>query len=82
MSWAVEYTNEFGAWWAVLTDGEQEDVTAVVELLMEHGPSLPFPYSFGGRKTGNDRFYKRYLPLVDRLYDEHLEELRHEGRIE
>ena len=43
MSWGVEYTNEFGAWWTGITDSEQEDVAAVVELLMEHGPELPFP---------------------------------------
>jgi hypothetical protein len=119
MSWHVEYTNEFGEWWATLTEGEQEDVTAMAELLMEHGPELPFPYSsgiegsryphmrelrvqsggkplrvfyafdptrtaillIGGNKTGNDRFYKKMIPLADRLYDEHIEELRKEGLI-
>ena len=45
MDWAVEYTDEFGAWWAGLSEGQQEDVTAVVELLLEHVPGLPFPYS-------------------------------------
>ena len=45
MSRDVEYTNEFGAWWVELAEQEQDDVTAVVELLMEHGPRLPFPYS-------------------------------------
>lgn len=119
MSWEVEYTDEFGAWWAGLSEGQQEDVTAVVELLLEHGPGLPFPYSsdvggsrhshlrelriqsggrptrvfyafdprrsaillIGGEKTGNDRFYRQYVPLADKLYDEHLEELRQEGLI-
>ena len=33
----------------------------------------------GGEKTGNDRFYRQYVPLADKLYDEHLEELRQEG---
>lgn len=47
MSWDVEYTNKLGEWWATLTEVEQEDVTAVTELLMEHGPELPFPYSSG-----------------------------------
>lgn len=119
MSWGVEYTNEFGAWWTGITDSEQEDVAAVVELLMEQGPELPFPYSsgvagsrhghmrelrvqsggrplrvfyafdprrsaillIGGDKTGNDRFYKRFIPVADRLYDGHLQELREEGLI-
>ena len=35
----------------------------------------------GGDKTGNDRFYEKYVPIADRLYDEYLEELRKEGRI-
>ena len=26
----------------------------------------------GGDKTGNDRFYERYVPLADRLFDEYL----------
>ena len=36
----------------------------------------------GGDKTGNDRFYEQYIPVADRLYDEHLEELRMEGLIQ
>ena len=47
MKWSVEYTNEFGAWWAELAEREQDDTTAVVELLMELGPQLPFPRSSG-----------------------------------
>jgi hypothetical protein len=35
----------------------------------------------GGDKTGNDRWYEQYVPLADRLYDEHLETLRREGLI-
>ena len=33
-------------------------------------------------KTGNDRFYEEYVPVADRLYDEHLGGLRREGLIE
>lgn len=117
MAWNVEYTDEFGGWWAELTETEQEDVTATVELLEELGPGLPFPHSsgiegsrhghmrelriqsggrpirifyafdprrmaillIGGDKTGDKRFYDKYVPLADKLYDEHLEELRKEG---
>ena len=35
----------------------------------------------GGDKTGKDRFYERYVPVADHLYDEHLDELRKEGLI-
>jgi len=33
----------------------------------------------GGDKTGDDRFYLRLIPIADKLYEEHLEELRKEG---
>lgn len=33
----------------------------------------------GGDKTGDNRFYRRYIPIADRLYDEHIEELQREG---
>jgi hypothetical protein len=36
----------------------------------------------GGDKTGDDRFYEKMVPLADQLYDEHLDELRREGRID
>ena len=47
MEWDIEYTDEFGEWWGSLTDAEQEDVAAVVELLEEKGPQLPYPFSSG-----------------------------------
>ena len=119
MRWNVEYTNEFGDWLKTLSEGGQEDISAIAELLMEKGPQLPFPYSsgiegskhdhmrelrvqsggnpirifyafdprrtaillIGGDKTGNNRFYDEMIPIADRLYDEHLNELRKEGLI-
>ena len=119
MTWDVEYTDEFGGWWQELSEGQQDDITAIVEILMEKGPQLPFPHSsgiegsrhghmrelrvqssgdpirifyafdprrsaillIGGDKTGKDRFYEIYIPVADRLYDEHLEELKKEGLI-
>ena len=33
----------------------------------------------GGDKTGDDRWYAKMVPVADKLYDEHLEELREEG---
>jgi hypothetical protein len=32
----------------------------------------------GGDKTGDKRFYERMIPIADRLYDEHLAELKKE----
>ena len=119
MNWEVEYTDEFGDWWDNLSETQQEDLRAIVQLLVEEGPRLPFPYSsgiknsrhdhmrelrlqsggnpirvfyafdprrtaillIGGDKTGNDRFYETYIPKADKLYDEHLKELKEEGLI-
>jgi hypothetical protein len=33
----------------------------------------------GGDKTGNDRWYEIHIPIADRLYDEHLAQLKKEG---
>jgi len=35
----------------------------------------------GGEKTENDRFYKEYIAIADRLYDEYIEELKMEGLV-
>ncbi|QUS39683.1 addiction module toxin RelE [Tardiphaga alba] len=35
----------------------------------------------GGDKTGKDRFYAEMLPVADKLYDVHLQELKKEGSI-
>ena len=45
MAWDVEGTDEFADWFINLSDDEQVGVGRVVELLAEHGPALPFPYS-------------------------------------
>lgn len=35
----------------------------------------------GGDKTGDKRFYEKYIPIVDQLYDDYLKEIREEGLI-
>ncbi|MXY33556.1 MAG: addiction module toxin RelE [Boseongicola sp. SB0664_bin_43] len=35
----------------------------------------------GGDKKGDNRFYERFVPFADRLYDDHLKELKEEGAI-
>ena len=43
--WEVEYSDEFGLWWDSLTESEQDDVAAVVEVLQKVGPTLRRPLS-------------------------------------
>ena len=45
MSWDVEVTDEFTAWWKTLDEDEQESVATIVQLLRAKGPVLPFPHS-------------------------------------
>ena len=47
MSWEVEYTDEFEAWWNTLDENEQEAIAFTVRLLKKRGPILEFPYSSG-----------------------------------
>jgi len=48
VSWEVEYTDEFEAWWQQdLDEGEHDEIAAVVGLLERKGPQLPYPYSSG-----------------------------------
>jgi len=120
MKWPVEYTDEFGAWWDSLNEGEQESVDASVRLLEGLGPGLPYPYSssiqesrhgnmrelriqhkgkpyrvlyafdprrmalllLGGKKTGGIRWYRRHVPIADRIFDEHLMAIAGEGKEE
>jgi hypothetical protein len=113
----VEYTDEFGAFWKTLSEDEQEDIAAIIDLLEEKGIELPFPFStgvegskhshmrelrvqsksnplrilyafdprraavllIGGNKRGDKRWYKTYVPIADKLYADHLVELKKEG---
>jgi hypothetical protein len=35
----------------------------------------------GGDKTGNVRWYEKFVPMADRIYETHLKELRKEGKL-
>ena len=35
----------------------------------------------GGNKTGRERWYEEFIPVADKLYDEHLLLLKKEGLI-
>jgi hypothetical protein len=57
MKWDVEYTDEFGSWWADLSEDEQASLDASVRLLEDRDPNLGFPHSSGinGSKHGHMR---------------------------
>lgn len=43
VSWEVEYTGEFEAWWHELSEEDQERIDALVEILEERGPGTGRP---------------------------------------
>ena len=47
MVWDFENTDEFGAWFVDLSEGDQDAVDFAVDLLIAQGPSLRFPHSSG-----------------------------------
>lgn len=47
MTWDVEYTDEFEAWWLGLDVDEQESLAASIGLIEALGPYVPFPHSSG-----------------------------------
>ncbi len=52
-----------------------------VRTLFAFDPRRTAILLIGGDKTGDDRFYKRLVPLADDLYDIHLSELKQEGEL-
>jgi hypothetical protein len=48
MAYEIEFTDEFGQWYKADLDAkEQASVARVVEMLVDAGPFLGFPYSSG-----------------------------------
>jgi hypothetical protein len=68
MEWIVEFTDEFEDWWNTLSEAEQEDVAAVVELLEARGPRLPFPYSSGINGSRHDHMRELRIQHAGRPY--------------
>jgi hypothetical protein len=45
MEWDIEGHPEFEEWYSALTDEEAESVASVIDLLVDRGPQLGYPYS-------------------------------------
>jgi hypothetical protein len=57
MVWRIEYTDQFGTWWDVLSVPDVTRLDASVKLLETYGPQLGFPHSSGisGSRHGHMR---------------------------
>ena len=52
-----------------------------IRVLYAFDPRRTAILLIAGDKTGDDRFSERMIPVADRLYDKHLEQLRRERLI-
>ncbi len=52
---------------------------APLRVLYAFDPRRTAILLLGGEKTGDDRWYDRFVPRADALYDEHLRQLEEEG---
>lgn len=50
-----------------------------IRVFYAFGPRRMAILLIGGDKTGKDRFYEDYIPVADKLYDQHLDVLKKEG---
>ncbi len=55
MIWDVEYTDEFDAWWATLTEDDEDAIAEAIKVLEERGPALgrPFVDTLKGSRHAN-----------------------------
>jgi hypothetical protein len=57
MPWPVEFTEEYEAWFLSLSDAQQASIDAMVGILEQRGPTLPYPFSsaISGSRHGHMR---------------------------
>ena len=68
VAWDVEYTDEFEEWWTGLTEDEQSSVDSYVGLLINGGPTLPYPYSSGVQESRHSRMRELRVQHEGRPY--------------
>jgi hypothetical protein len=52
-----------------------------LRTLCAFDPRRPAIVLIGGEKTGDDRWYERFVPVADRIFERHLLALEKEGNI-
>jgi len=62
MNWAVEYTDEFGAWYQALGAPVQDAIDRAVHLIEAFGPELPRPLSAGLSGTRHPHMRELLVP--------------------
>ena len=73
MTWEVEVSDEFLAWYDSLKEDEWETVNGAVGKLAQFGPTLGRPYV--DTKTGNASWYIDAIRRAEAIYAKHLKEI-------
>lgn len=66
VTWAVEVTEEFEAWWNQLSDDHRVSIDGMIRVLEAHGPSLGHPYSSDVRGSRHLQLRQLLVPHHDR----------------
>ncbi len=66
MSWEVEYTQEFEAWWQEIDGEDQEQITAAVHILQDAGPGLRRPL-VGSIEASHHANMKELIPAAGNI---------------
>ena len=68
MAWEIEYTDQFGEWWAGLTRAERVSMDSSIGMLEDHGPSLGFPHSSGVAQSRHSHMRELRVQHAGRPY--------------
>lgn len=68
MSWEVEFTDKFEAWWETLNEDEQESVDVTIRLLQTKGPTLCYPHSSDIKGARHSRMRELRIQHVGEPY--------------
>jgi hypothetical protein len=66
VSWTVEVTDEFEAWWNQLDDDQRISVDGMIRVLEARGPDLQSPYSIEGTSSRYEALRQLHIPHQDR----------------
>jgi hypothetical protein len=66
--WEIEYTDEFGRWWASLSEGVQESLAHDISILEAVGPGLGRPQvdTLKGSRFSNMKERRTHLEPLER----------------
>ena len=82
VAWEVGFTDEVGSSrYPQMRELRTQSAGRPLRTLYAFDPLRSAILLIGGEKTGDDRWYEKFVPIADRLFEQHLLELKKEGSI-